>query len=677
SLEFNVEKLHSTMDLYTYYLYNSKIKFDYNLDNIRLDLKARLNDRDEIRRKLAAGNESEGENEDYYTSDYIKKTMAITTHRRRQGSNLQICFVNEHHQATESSDNDPTSTRLKNSKSDDMNASMVTTNNGEDILAKQQRLKEEAKVALVLGAKMARMQVQIERRALKKKKSPLYDIIGINTNGDKPLTLRMLEDMNIGQLQVIVNDLHCQIEGHNEELVNLLMERDTLSMEQDSILVDIEDLTKRLQERASDLSPESKRTSTNGAAQHVYIVKSPPTTPQQRDVQKKSILHNLLQINEDVTQSVHHLVDHYRSKGISESQLTVVQRQCHQKSRIWWYTDEIFLYGVLDRALRLFDIEPVIKLSFSIRHQHRQLEQLYSEQSHAYRRKFKVYRGQGLSKQKFQQLTDTKGGLLSFNNFLSTSKGKHVATKVVKRVLHKHTDILGVLFIITIDPKKISAKTTLFTRHTDFRVTDMKHPSRNSRLWEMKLMLTDDKDSQLVVLSRRMKEEIDDKGWKTTNDSDPAHIYHQLGWLKNEQGQYQQAAAFYEKSLEAHRKTLPESDPSLAPTLNNIGLCDYYMADYSTALQFYEKELNLIQKSLLPNHLNFAASYSCISDIHNKIGDFSKVLEFYEKSFKIRENSLSPNHPDLSTSYNNIGQVYDNMGNYVKALKLCKKRYGN
>ena len=141
-------------------------------------------------------------------------------------------------------------------------------------------LKEEAKVALVLGAKMARMQVQIERRALKKKKSPLYDIvrimnlflfdltmfslvqIGINTNGDKPLTVRMLEDMNIGQLQVIVNDLHCQIEStillfcstflyqcvvvsaYNEELVNLLMERDSLTMEQDSILVDIEDLTK-------------------------------------------------------------------------------------------------------------------------------------------------------------------------------------------------------------------------------------------------------------------------------------------------------------------------------------------------------------------------------------------------------------------------------------------------
>jgi hypothetical protein len=67
-------------------------------------------------------------------------------------------------------------------------------------------------------------------------------------------------------------------------------------MEQDSILVDIEDLTKRLQERAADLSPDSKRTSKNGTKQCVYIVKSPTQQQQQQqpDVQKKSLLHNLL-----------------------------------------------------------------------------------------------------------------------------------------------------------------------------------------------------------------------------------------------------------------------------------------------------------------------------------------------------------------------------------------------
>ncbi|KAI1236030.1 Schwannomin-interacting protein 1, partial [Lamprotornis superbus] len=58
----------------------------------------------------------------------------------------------------------------------------------------------------------------------------------------KPTDLR---DMSIGQLQVIVNDLHSQIESLNEELVQLLLVRDELHTEQDAMLVDIEDLTRR------------------------------------------------------------------------------------------------------------------------------------------------------------------------------------------------------------------------------------------------------------------------------------------------------------------------------------------------------------------------------------------------------------------------------------------------
>lgn len=48
--------------------------------------------------------------------------------------------------------------------------------------------------------------------------------------------------MCVTQLLIIINDLHSKIELHNEELVHLLIERDNLHMEQDSMLVDIEDL---------------------------------------------------------------------------------------------------------------------------------------------------------------------------------------------------------------------------------------------------------------------------------------------------------------------------------------------------------------------------------------------------------------------------------------------------
>ncbi|CAF3901139.1 unnamed protein product [Rotaria sordida] len=164
------------------------------------------------------------------------------------------------------------------------NSSTITHTN-EDIFIKQQKLKEEAKVALVLGAKMARMQVEIERQLLQKKSPSFYDIIGLNTNGDKSLTIDLLKEMNIGQLQAIINDLYCRIEMNNNELVNLLIERDSLSMEQDSILVDIEDLTKRLEEHEINLS---KQLPSNERSKYVYIVKN-----LEQDVPKKSIFQYL------------------------------------------------------------------------------------------------------------------------------------------------------------------------------------------------------------------------------------------------------------------------------------------------------------------------------------------------------------------------------------------------
>lgn len=93
---------------------------------------------------------------------------------------------------------------------------------------------------------------QIDRQ--KQKQSPITEIIrnslekvGITFPEEKRRVSRlMLTDMNIAQLQVIVNEFHTQIERLNENLVQFLMERDDLHMSQDSMLVDIEDLTRYL-----------------------------------------------------------------------------------------------------------------------------------------------------------------------------------------------------------------------------------------------------------------------------------------------------------------------------------------------------------------------------------------------------------------------------------------------
>lgn len=147
-----------------------------------------------------------------------------------------------------------------------------------DFFTKQARLQIEARMALAQAKDIAHMHMEVcaklkqshEPRAFisthyliwfirqmerqKQKESPITEIIrnslqkvGVVCPPEKRRVSRqMLTDMNIAQLQVIVNDLHTQIERLNEKLVQYLMERDELHMSQDSMLVDIEDLTRYL-----------------------------------------------------------------------------------------------------------------------------------------------------------------------------------------------------------------------------------------------------------------------------------------------------------------------------------------------------------------------------------------------------------------------------------------------
>lgn len=66
---------------------------------------------------------------------------------------------------------------------------------------------------------------------------------GVTAFESRRVSRKFLTNLNIAQLQVIVNDLQRYIELLNDELVQLLMERDELQMSQDATLIDIEDLS--------------------------------------------------------------------------------------------------------------------------------------------------------------------------------------------------------------------------------------------------------------------------------------------------------------------------------------------------------------------------------------------------------------------------------------------------
>ncbi|CAF2113998.1 unnamed protein product [Rotaria magnacalcarata] len=109
---------------------------------------------------------------------------------------------------------------------------------------------------------------------------------------------------------------------------------------------------------------------------------------------------------------------------------------------------------MLNRALRLMDVDSIFKMNIFIRHLHKDIEALYCEQksTKTYATLFQVFRGQGLSFDDFEKVKKTEGGLMSFNNFLSTSLERQVSFGFAESIAI-NTDLksMGILFAMTID----------------------------------------------------------------------------------------------------------------------------------------------------------------------------------------------------------------------------------
>jgi tetratricopeptide (TPR) repeat protein len=393
-----------------------------------------------------------------------------------------------------------------------------------------------------------------------------------------------------------------------------------------------------------------------------------------------------------------------------------LQKTYRDQTPIWWYTSECFLYSMLNRALRRMDVDIIIKMGFFIDDLHRHIDQLHKEQfdSQNSTTSFTVYRGQGMSESEFEQMSKTKGGLISFNNFLSTSKNCDVSLDFAYRPV-LNPNLVGIFFIMTIDPAKSTTPfasisdvsyfkdkedEVLFAMHTVFRICEITPMDEDLPIFQVELTLTNDNDKDLCVLTDHIREEtfLDVEGWyrlgllllkvgqfdkaeevyeilleEATNEGAKALIYHQIGSVKNHQGEYEEAIKFFEKDLEISQKILPKDHPDLISSYNNIGTVHFNMGEYSKALSQYKKCLEIRRQSLPPDHLDLAASYNNIGVMYKNMGEYSKALLSHENALAIQQRSLPPNHPDLAASYGNIGLTYMHLGEYSNALSFLEK----
>ncbi|CAF3547870.1 unnamed protein product [Rotaria sp. Silwood1] len=288
----------------------------------------------------------------------------------------------------------------------------------------------------------------------------------------------------------------------------------------------------------------------------------------------------LLEIKDDDTKSVKEFVDFCRcqEEDIDEEEIDQFEREYRSDKSIWWYTAETFIYPMLNRSLRLMEVDIILKMGFFIQQLHQDIENLHRDQQSTNTASiavFEVFRGQRLSLEDFDKVKKTKGGLMSFNNFLSTSRNYNRALEWFARpAALRDPSSVGILFVMTIDRtlcaqssipfadvKNVGAfkdkeEEILFSTHTVFRIEDIKRiqDDQTDRLWKVNLTLIGNNNHDLNTLTVSIREELKLKA---------AQGLSRLGFILIKIGEFSKAEQLYQILLEKASSNKDQADYNL------------------------------------------------------------------------------------------------------------------
>ncbi|CAF4637399.1 unnamed protein product, partial [Rotaria sp. Silwood2] len=167
-------------------------------------------------------------------------------------------------------------------------------------------------------------------------------------------------------------------------------------------------------------------------------------------------------------------------------------------------------------------------MGFFIRHLHNHIMQLHRDQQGSMPSRFQVFRGQGLPMEDFEKMKKSKGGLMSFNNFLSTSRNRKISLENFARPATRNGTSVGILFIMNIDTAVCTKSSTpfaevsqvgyykdkeeeiLFSTHTIFRIDRLERIEENhtDRLWQVNLTLVGNQDYDFNKLTANLRKKF-------------------------------------------------------------------------------------------------------------------------------------------------------------------------
>ncbi|UJR18306.1 hypothetical protein I4U23_005208 [Adineta vaga] len=359
---------------------------------------------------------------------------------------------------------------------------------------------------------------------------------------------------------------------------------------------------------------------------------------------------------------------------------------------IRWYTQESFLYRMLNKAFRMQNIDVLYTMRFFIQDICKQLFTLQTNETIPASR---VYRGQLIAREELKKFST--GQLVSMNSFLSTTLDRLYASFLLptERV---QEGLAAVLFQIDTSQRLPNAKpfadvTTksafpsesevLFMAGSIFRITDIHLKDDDISLVELVLCSNDDSELKVlfehmrkdipsaciplsygIVLANAGKQEQAECYFRNVLQELPAdhplivHCYHQLGNVLDDRGKYEESLEYFEKALTKKRETLPPNDPSVANTLTCCGVGYLRKRDFERAVDFYEQAMNIYKNLYGEEDKNVAMCLFNIGDVRTMNEQHEDALHKYQQALSIWAKCLPELHPDLARAHAGVAGAH-------------------
>ena len=290
----------------------------------------------------------------------------------------------------------------------------------------------------------------------------------------------------------------------------------------------------------------------------------------------------------------------YQENEKDEKMINKFEKQSIEKNAanaIRWYTTNSPLYRCIKEAFVSAHVPTIYTLRYFIRLICRQLSDLCQEQKlSSLDRPLRLYRGQALPLSQILQLSRHVNDLISFNNFLSTSKNKKVAEEFSSR--RRSEDTEDVVFKIDVaancvhsiaiaDVRAMSAyeeeEEFLLSIGSIFRIESVSFDER-SKLYRVHLTLSS--HDQLAV--NNYIEQTYENGMDAIDRS----IL--FGKLLFDMGESEFAIQYLHKAID----NLSDSNNHKRPIyLNNLGVCYNEIGEKHKALQFYKSARRIYEQT--------------------------------------------------------------------------------